>query len=251
MEKKVLVIDDDTQIRDLLYDALTKSGYKVITSGVSSEALPLIQKEKPDLVLLDFKMSGENGLEILKRIRELNLLIKVVILTGLEDKNLEREARLLGASGFLRKSLGVEAILKAVNQILQRETSYQKEKILVVDDDKSICSLIKDFLEKKGFSVETAYTGEEGLEKFRKIRPILILLDIRLPGMDGLLTLKKIREIDQNIGVIMITGLKDEETAQKALELGAYEYIVKPFDLNYLELCVLTRLCIVSALIEK
>ena len=250
MEKKVLVVDDEVEVRNLLYDALAKTGYKVITSGVSAEALSLIRKSKPDLVLLDFKMSGKNGLEILKKMKEFDTTTKVVILTGVEDKDLERQARLLGASGFLRKSLGIEAIIKAINQILSPQASYQKEKILVVDDDKSICSLIKDFLEKKGFSVETAYTGEEGLEKFRRIHPILILLDIRLPGMDGLLTLKKIREIDQNIGVIMITGLKDEETAQKALELGAYEYIVKPFDLNYLELCVLTRICIVSAILE-
>ncbi len=251
MEKKVLVVDDEVEVRNLLYDALAKTGYKVITSGVSAEALSLIRKSKPDLVLLDFKMSGKNGLEVLKKMKEFDTTTKVVILTGVEDKDLERQARLLGASGFLRKSLGIEAIIKAINQILSPQASYQKEKILVVDDDKSICSLIKDFLEKKGFSVETAYTGEEGLEKFRRIHPILILLDIRLPGMDGLLTLKKIREIDQNIGVIMITGLKDEETAQKALELGAYEYIVKPFDLNYLELCVLTRICIVSGLIER
>jgi len=70
----------------------------------------------------------------------------------------------------------------------------------------------------------------------------LVLLDIKMPGMDGISTLKRIKEIDKNIGVVMITGFPEAENAKEAMELGAYDYIVKPFDLTYLKLVVLTKL---------
>ena len=64
------------------------------------------------------------------------------------------------------------------------------------------------------------------------------------------MTLKRIKEIDPRVGVIMVTGLKDEDTFNEAKKLGAHEYVVKPFDLDYLDTCVLVRLCLVSALLR-
>lgn len=78
---------------------------------------------------------------------------------------------------------------------------------------------------------------------------MLILLDIKLPGMDGIVTLKRLREMDDKVGVIMITGVQEQEAFEQVKKLGAYEYIVKPFDLDYLETCVLVRMSLVSALV--
>ena len=79
---------------------------------------------------------------------------------------------------------------------------------------------------------------------------MLVLLDINLGGVDGLVVLKRIREIDQNVGVVMITSIDDHKALEDARKLGAYEYIKKPFTLDYLEIVVLTRLAIVSAVVE-
>ncbi len=248
MNKTILVIDDDSNIRELMYDALTKAGYKAVTSHSGKEAIDLLKINKPDLILLDFKMPDMSGIEVLKKIKSVDNTTKIVMFTGVETEGLEREARLLGAGGFLRKNLGIDVILKAVNQLLSEKRDYNKDKILVIDDDSGIRSLIRDFLDKKGYNVITASSAEEGLEKFKQERPILILLDIKLPGMDGVVTLKRIREIDEKVGVIMVTGVEDDEVLKEARSLGAYEYIVKPFDLNYLETCVLVRICLISAL---
>ena len=72
----------------------------------------------------------------------------------------------------------------------------------------------------------------------------MILLDVTMPGMDGILTLKKIREADPDAGIVMATAVQDEQIAKEAIELGAYAYCVKPFDMQYLEMVVLTRLVI-------
>ncbi|MBU0549228.1 MAG: response regulator, partial [Candidatus Omnitrophica bacterium] len=247
MEKTILIADDQTSVRDLLYDALTKAGYKVIATHSGTGAIELIRKQNPDLLLLDFKMSDLNGIDTLKKIRSFNNKVKIVMLTAAGTEELEKEARLSGAGGFLRKNLGIDVIIKAINDIFQIKKDYADKKILIVDDDPAVSSLISDFLAKKGFSVISASSGEEGLEKFKKEKPILILLDMKLPGMDGIMTLSRIREVDKNIGVIMITGVKDQEVFEEAKKLGAYEYIVKPFDLDYLETCVLVRISLVSA----
>jgi two-component system response regulator (stage 0 sporulation protein F) len=249
VEPKVLVADDDLSIRQLLYDTLSKAGYRVFTTHGGREAVELVKEEKPDLVLLDFKMSDISGIEVLKEIRSFDKKTKIIMLTGMGTQELEREARLLGAGGFLRKNLGVDVIVKTINQLLQIQKDYGERKILVIDDDPGVCSIIKDFLAKKGYTVITALTGEDGLEQFKRERPILILLDIKLPGMDGIVTLQHIREIDDKVGVIMVTGVDSEDVLHEVRKLGASEYIVKPFDLDYLETCVLVRIALVSALL--
>ncbi|MFC1592583.1 response regulator, partial [Candidatus Omnitrophota bacterium] len=101
MQKKILVVDDQTQIRELLYDALTKAGFKVIATHSGMTAIELIKEQKPDLVLLDFKMSDLNGVDTLKKIRILDNKTKIIMLTGCGTEELEKEARLSGVGGFL------------------------------------------------------------------------------------------------------------------------------------------------------
>ena len=250
MERKILVVDDELGIRELLYQAFTKVGYEVVTVPGGKEAIEGLGTHKPDLILLDFNMPGMNGIEVLKEIRSFDNKVKIIMLTGLDNEDLEREARLSGAGGFLQKSLGIDVIVKAINRVLRPEEGYEKEKILVVDDEPAIRSLLESFLTKKGFTVVTASRGEEALEKLREERPILVLLDIKLPGMDGIMTLKRIREIDEKVGVIMITALEEQELFEEAKKYGSYEYVVKPFDLDYLENSVLLRVALVSGVMD-
>ena len=79
------------------------------------------------------------------------------------------------------------------------------------------------------------------------LKPAMVLLDVNMPGMNGLLALKKIKEIDDRIGVIMITGVEDEAIAKQAMKLGALDYILKPIEFEYLEMCLLTGFCISTA----
>ncbi len=115
-------------------------------------------------------------------------------------------------------------------------------KILVVDDEVKACDLLKRFLEKKGYDVITANNGEDAIAKVKNEKPDVILLDIRMPGMEGTEVLKRIREFDKDIGIIMVTAVKEEETGKKALKSGADEYITKPIDFNYLETSILVGL---------
>ena len=103
--------------------------------------------------------------------------------------------------------------------------------ILVVDDEINILDSFKALLEEK-FNVLTATGGEKGLKKLEEENVDIILLDIMMPGMDGIETLKRIKEKDESLEVIMITAVRTVKTAVKAMQLGAYDYLVKPFDID-------------------
>ena len=104
-----------------------------------------------------------------------------------------------------------------------------KTNILVIDDDVNICELIRLYIEKEGYSAIVAYDGLKGLDAFRKNAPSLVLLDLMLPGMDGLQVCREIRKLS-NIPIIMLTAKGETFDKVLGLELGADDYIVKPFD---------------------
>jgi DNA-binding NtrC family response regulator len=121
--------------------------------------------------------------------------------------------------------------------------SNKEDKILIIDDDYSVRDFLERFFKQKGYQrVQSAAGGQEGLEIIKKEDIKLVLLDVKLPGMNGIEVLRKIKEIKKDTGVIMITGFPDEPMAKEAMKEGAYDYIVKPFDLAYLELSVLTKM---------
>ena len=113
-----------------------------------------------------------------------------------------------------------------------------KSKILVVDDEPSVTEVLTEFFTSKGYEVISASGGIEGLSKAEKHRPDVILLDVRMPDMDGITVLRRIREVNPWVGILMMSGNTDTEAAKETLQLGAFDYILKPFDFDYLDRAV-------------
>ncbi|MBI3313741.1 MAG: response regulator [Candidatus Omnitrophica bacterium] len=109
------------------------------------------------------------------------------------------------------------------------------KKILVVDDEEDVRLFLEDFLSERDLTVFGAGGGEDALQIMAKENPDIVLLDVMMPGIDGLEVLEKIRENYPKTQVIMITALNDESRINKAKKLGAINYILKPFSLGYLE----------------
>ncbi len=101
-------------------------------------------------------------------------------------------------------------------------------KILVVDDDPSICLLLSKFLKKNGYEVDSVQTGAESIELLKKKKFDLILCDFKLPDIDGIDLLTKFKEIKSSVIVIIITGYSHVKIAVKAIKLGAFDYVTKP-----------------------
>ncbi len=114
-------------------------------------------------------------------------------------------------------------------------------KLLVADDERKICRLLESFFSERGFEVVVAHDGKAALSCIREQRPHLVFLDLHMPGLDGLEVLKEARRVDETIKVIVITAVEDEETIRTARALGASDYVVKPFSLEYLKDEVLAK----------
>lgn len=103
--------------------------------------------------------------------------------------------------------------------------------ILIVDDDSRLRKSFSKLLSEEGYAVRTAESGEVGLEEVSRAVPDLVIMDIRMPGMSGMEAFKAIREIDPKLPVIIMTAFGTTETAIEATKLGAYDYVVKPFEI--------------------
>ena len=115
-------------------------------------------------------------------------------------------------------------------------------KVLVVDDEVPVCKELRKFLEDKGYEVLEAYDGDQAVSLYSQERPDLVLLDVRMPGKSGLETLEELKALDPEASVIMVTAVRDSELALQAMKEGAFEYITKPINPEYLELAIETKL---------
>lgn len=114
-------------------------------------------------------------------------------------------------------------------------------RILCVDDEPLALKLMEAQLVPRGYDVFKAPDGVTALRMTKEIRPHIVLLDIMMPGMSGLETLAEILKIDPNVGVIMVTAVTDDDVARQAVQLGAFDYITKPINFDYLETSLLVK----------
>jgi DNA-binding NtrC family response regulator len=105
-----------------------------------------------------------------------------------------------------------------------------KARILVVDDERGMCEFLRFLLQEEGYEVDIAHSGDQALEKVKESKFQLILADIKMPGLDGLEMLRKLREADEDTVVIVMTGYSSLDTAIKAIKYDASDYLTKPFD---------------------
>lgn len=130
----------------------------------------------------------------------------------------------------------------AVNDNLKKD-----DMILIVDDDKTVRDFLQKYLNQKGFAhVISVGSGEEAIKKIETEGIKLVFLDVKMPGLTGIEVLRQIKKIKKDVGVIMITGYPEEEVTQEAIKEGAYDYIIKPFDLAYLELSLLSKIAMMK-----
>jgi two-component system, response regulator, stage 0 sporulation protein F len=107
-----------------------------------------------------------------------------------------------------------------------------KEKILIVDDQFGIRILLTEVLQKEGYQTFQAANGFQAIEIAKQNAPDLVLLDMKIPGMDGIEILKRLKEYDQSIKVIIMTAYGELDMIQEAKELGALTHFAKPFDID-------------------
>lgn len=107
--------------------------------------------------------------------------------------------------------------------------------IIVIDDEVEMCDLLEDLLTPEGYQVSTATDPKKGLQMVVKQIPDVVLLDLKMPEMDGFQVLREIKKSNEAVPVIIISGFLNIRLAREAISLGAFDYITKPFDLAYVK----------------
>jgi len=116
--KKILIVDDEDTLRELVRNELEHNGFEVVEAPGGAEALSFLVGNEVDLVILDIKMPGLGGLDVLQRIREDDLARKVIMLTGVGELKIARESLELGASDFMSKPFDMSNLLSCINRVL-------------------------------------------------------------------------------------------------------------------------------------
>lgn len=256
---KILIIDDDGIVRDSLTVFLIREGHEVMSAGDGANGLLLFKNALPDLVILDRDLPGISGSVVFGKIRDISKAIPVMILTG-HDAPEDAEAYLAGgAACFLSKGDGLSNVLAEIGRLLgtpahpgaARPAAGRKAAaplpgngalILVADDDTAINRVLYKFLSDAGYRVITAHDGLSAEKMARERKPAIILLDIYMPGKDGLEVLRTLAPEMPGAGIIMITGNEDECVARDCLRLGAFDYVSKPINLEALAERIRVRL---------
>ncbi len=172
--KKILVVDDEPNIRELLGQALTSSGYDVLEAANGIEGIKTAKKERPDLITLDIMMPEMNGFDtavVLKNDPQ-TMDIPIIVLSIVEDR--QRGYR-IGVDRYLSKPIDMDALLKETELLLQRGASPKK--FLVVDDDEPTAKAITAMLEARGYSAIDSCCGAECIEKAASLKPDMIIID--------------------------------------------------------------------------
>ena len=249
-ERTVLVVDDDARVREMLCEYLTTRSFKVIEAGNGLEALAALKTHRPSAIVLDLRMPRLGGLDALKRIRAFDPAVIVVIVTGAPDLDLHRQAIALGAQALLPKPIVLADLLAALggsrvtaNEAPEPATSAPHAvpmapktdvRILIVDDEEDSRDMLQTFVRWLGYESEAVVSAAAAIRSIVQRPPDVILLDIHMPGLNGVDALPTIRDLVPEVAVIMVSGVPDAEVSKRALAYGAFDYVMKPVDLDYL-----------------
>ncbi len=244
---RILVVDDHPTTAATLARAISQSfsGVEVISATNGKLALEQVRESTVDLVITDMMMPDMNGLELLEKLQShpAGRPAYTILITAYDIPGLKETARRLKVNETIIKPIRPERICQAVEKFLQdmnharaperSEGVHPPFKILIADDISDNVSLLSRYLEKEGYGFVAAANGLETLEKTRSEMPDLILLDVNMPGKDGFEVLREIRAdpVIDHIPVIILTAARpDPSDMQYGLNLGADDYVTKPFD---------------------
>jgi len=223
---KVLVVDDQKSMRLTLAAILEDHGYDVTEVEDGYRAIEAVEQIPFDLVFMDIKMPGINGVQTFRETKKISPKSVVVMMTGFAVDDLVKEALDEGAFSVIYKPFDMGSVINLVESVLKSVL------ILVVDDHSSERESLMQILTDKGYRVAGAADGNQAIQMVKDNHFDIILMDIKLPGKDGLAAFQEIKTLDPDARVLFMTGFVLEDSIRQAIDAGAYPVAYKPFDIE-------------------
>lgn len=228
---RVLVVDDDAGICDMLRDVFELENFAVAVANDGFQAIDIAKEQPFDVVLLDIKMPGMSGMEALKHLKTIIPHTPVIMLSAFAFEDIIRESFGQGAFAALSKPIDFETLFSTIAKACGRGGL-----VLVADDDETTCRMIQKNIESRGFQVEVVRDGQQAVDRTREARYDVIILDMKMPVMNGFEAYLAIRKIRPDACVVFISGYLEEisELVDDAVHKGAYICMGKPVDFDKL-----------------
>jgi len=225
-EPTILIVDDNEDLLQTFAMILKRRGFLVETAGDGTSAVDKFREQNFDVTLMDVVMPEMNGVEAFKKIKEMRPGAPVILMTAYSDEELIQTARDEGVRQIISKPIRIDRLIEIIIE------AARSQPILVIDDDEDICETLTRVLKLDGHEVLTAGSGEEAVEIARERDCQMAFIDVKLPNIDGLETLLRLKEVNPDLLTIMMTGFRNEvrDALEKAQEASAITCLYKPFD---------------------
>lgn len=249
----LLIIEGDSDIAAMLQIYFTRQGYDVVIADRGKDALELARQRTPDLIIMDVTLPDIDGFEVCNKLKSDPETgnVPVIILTTRDERSDRIRGLELGAEYYMIKPFNWEELRWKVRNRIRRARSLPRtarscvarsitRRMMIVEDDPDISNMLRIYFQAVGYEVAVAQRGEDALEMCWQELPHVIILDIMLPDMDGYDVCRELRGNlrTSHVSVIFLTQKDERSDKIHGLELGADDYMTKPFDLEELKLRV-------------
>ena len=238
---RLLMVDDEGEFLQAMEPGLCRRGFDVTTAQDGVWALKLLAERTFDVVLLDVKMPVLDGVDTFREINRLAPNLPVVLLTGHGNITQAFETSREGVFEYLTKPCAMEDLVRVLREAVsrspdrgERPVTREEVRLLLVDDDIEFARALIPSLEHRGVQVSAAHGAEEAMERAADETFHVAVLDVVMEGLSGLTLMKRLREADPLLEVIILTGNPSIADVRTALREGAFEYLTKPHSMEEL-----------------
>jgi DNA-binding NarL/FixJ family response regulator len=226
---KILLVDDDLTFRVQLKRILeNKSNFVIIEAEDGVSGLEFHQREKPDLIFLDYEMPNMNARQFLEKLRVNDKAVPVVIITSHSNIEIVKNLIPFGIKDYIIKADLNTKLADRLEQILSEQKSSKAINVLLIEDDLRYRTMMKRLLEKEfPVRVTEADDGQKGIDTIKGGDFDIVFLDFVLPALNGGQFLQKLREFNKSVPVVVITAYSDKKVIDDLLPYGIIDYVIK------------------------
>ena len=242
---KLLLVDDEEEFLVSSSKALTRRGFEIDIAPNGVTALEKINENVYDAIVLDVKMPDIDGVEVFRHIHEKYPNMPVILLTGHASVGDAFQTSKEGITDYLAKPIDMDELAKRIHHAItaghrtgEDESGFsvidtgEPIRVMLVDDEVDFLDSLRKVLQRRNMEVFTASGGEQALGMLRNELVDIMILDVKMPGMDGMEVLHHVKRDFPSIEVVLLSGHPSVEAALEGVRLGASEYLKKPPDIE-------------------
>lgn len=240
---RLLIVDDEEDFLESTSKALSRRGFVVDCAQNGTDAIKMAKKNSYDILILDVKMPDIDGIAVFRIIHKILPDLLILLLTGHSTLNDAFQTLKEGVTNYLTKPIEMDELAMCIKNVvsltdetpdkrnndLEQYDSDEVIRIMLIDDEYEFLESLKKVLQRRKMDVITMDSGEKALMYLKNKLVDVVVLDVKIPGMNGLEILQRIKQDFPSIEVILLTGHPSISNAIDGIRLGACEYLQKPY----------------------